>query len=92
MIKNPAYEDEESSIGDRIIPKHVTTEAVEALGATLNFIEICLKMLDKDYEARRLAYITAMKDMFKQIHTTMTKPLITKQKVQKLMTEIGGGW
>ena len=30
--------------------------------------------------------------MFKQIYTTMTKPLSPKQKVQKLMTEIGGGW
>ena len=33
-----------------------------------------------------------MKEMFKQIPTTTTKPLIPKQKVQKLMTEIGGGW
>ena len=33
-----------------------------------------------------------MKDMFKQIPTTMHKPLSPKQKVQKLMTEIGGGW
>ena len=26
--KQPAYEDDESSIGDGIIPKHVTTEAL----------------------------------------------------------------
>ena len=37
-------------------------------------------------------YNKAMKEMFKQIPTTMTKPLSPKQKVQKLMTEIGGGW
>ena len=30
--------------------------------------------------------------MFKQIPTMTTKPLITRQKVQKLMIEIGGGW
>ena len=30
--------------------------------------------------------------MFKKIPTTMTKPLSPKQKVQKLLTEIGGGW
>ena len=33
-----------------------------------------------------------MKDIFKKIPTTMYKALIPKQKVQKLMTEIGGGW
>ena len=37
-------------------------------------------------------YNKAMKDMFKQISTTMTKALSTKQKVQKLMKEIDGGW
>ena len=29
--------------------------------------------------------------MFKQIPTTITEPLCPKQKVQKLITEIGGG-
>ena len=62
------------------------------MGSTLNFIEICLKLLENKYDARRVAYSTAMKDMFKQIPKTMTKSLSPKQKVQKLMTEIGGGW
>ena len=39
--KQLAYEDQESSIVDRLIPKHATTESLEALGATLNFIDIC---------------------------------------------------
>ena len=30
--------------------------------------------------------------MFKQIPQTMYKALTPKQKVQKLMTDIGGGW
>ena len=34
-LKNPAYEDEEISIGDELIPKHVTTEALEALSDNL---------------------------------------------------------
>ena len=38
--KQPAYEDEENSIGEKLIPKHVTTEAFEALGDTLSFIKI----------------------------------------------------
>ena len=33
-----------------------------------------------------------MKEMFKKIPTTMTKPLSSRQKLQKLMIEIGGGW
>ena len=33
-----------------------------------------------------------MKELFKQIPLTMIKVLTPKQKVQKIMTEIGGGW
>ena len=33
-----------------------------------------------------------MKDIFKQIPQTIRKALTPKQKVQKLMTDIGGGW
>ena len=47
-------------------------------------------MLDGNYGARRLSYSTAMKEMFKTI--PMTKPLSPGQKLQKLITEIGGGW
>ena len=61
------------------------------MGATLNLIYIWIKLLDNNYDARNVSYITAMKDMFKHIPTTMTKLLSPKQKVQKLMTEIGGG-
>ena len=32
-----------------------------------------------------------MKDIFKQIPQTMYKPLTPKTKIQKLMTDIGGG-
>ena len=69
----------------------MTKVALEALVDTLSFIEIWLKLLDNNCDARQVAYITDMKDMFKQIPTMMTKPLIPRQKVQKLMTEIGGG-
>ena len=33
-----------------------------------------------------------MKEMFKKIPQTMTKVLTPKQKVHKLMTDIGGRW
>ena len=68
------------------------TGSLESLGATLNFIEIYPKLLDHNYEVRFVIYNKAMKEMFNQIPTTMTKALIPKQKVQKLMTEIGGRW
>ena len=90
--KKPAYEDDESSIEDRLILKHVTTEALEYLGATPNVIDIWFKLLNKNYDARRVAYSTAIKEMLKQIPTMMTKPPSQRQKSQKLMTEFGDGW
>ena len=62
------------------------------MGATLNFIDIWLKLLDDNYDSRRVAYITSVKDIFRQTPLTMIKALTPKQKVQKLMTKIGGGW
>ena len=70
----------------------MTTESLEALGSTLNFIYIWLKLLEENYDARRVAYITSMKDMFKQIPLMVIKSLTPKQKVHKIMTEIGGGF
>ena len=69
-----------------LIPKHVKTEALESLVATLNFIEFFLKMLDHYYEVRCGMYNKSMKQMFKQIPTTMSETLSPEQKVQKLMT------
>ena len=40
----PNDEDDESSIGDSSIPKDATTEALKVLCATLNFIDIWLKL------------------------------------------------
>ena len=91
-LKKSAYEDDEISIGDRSIPKNVTTKAFKALGATLNFIDIWLKLFIDNYDVICVAYITAMKDMFKQIPQTIIKALTPKQKVQELITYIGGGW
>ena len=88
----PNHEDYESSLGDRSIPKYETTKALIALCATLNFIDIWLKLIIGNYSARCDAYVNAMKEMFKQISLTMKKALTPKQKVQKLMTDIGGGW
>ena len=55
----------------------MTIEALEALGATINFIEIWFQLLEENYDARRVAYITAMKETVKQIPLTMIKALTT---------------
>ena len=62
------------------------------MGATLNFIDLYLILLDENYDTRSVAYITHMKDMIKQTPLTIIKALTPKQKSQRLMTDIGGGW
>ena len=59
--KQLSYEYDESSIGDKIIPKHVTTGALEALSDTFNFIKFWLKQLEDNYDTRRLVYSTDTK-------------------------------
>ena len=86
--KLPSYQDDEISIGYRLLPKNMATEALEAFGPNVNFIDTWLKLLEENYEARCVAYITSMKKMIKQIPLTMIKELTPKQKVQKLMMTI----
>ena len=47
--------------------------------ATLNFIDIWLKLLEENYDARRVEYITAMKEMFKKISLTAIKSITPKR-------------
>ena len=75
----PDYKYDENIIGDGSIPDNATPKALEALCATINFICIWIKLFLENYEARCVAYINAMKEMFKQIPQTMKKSL-TKKK------------
>ena len=50
--QQPRYEDKEKSIGDIPIPKNETTEALEALYVTFNFIDLWLKLFHQNYEVR----------------------------------------
>ena len=86
------YKDDESSIGDRAIPDDATIKTLEELGATINFIDIWLKLLRANFEARCEAYINAMKLVFRKIPQTIKMALTPKQKIQKFMTDIGSGW
>ena len=69
----PYYEDDEISLGDRSIPKGETPKSLTALGATLSFIDIWLKLFLDNNSARCDAYVNAMKEMFKQIILIMKK-------------------
>ena len=86
------YKNDENIIGYREIPDNSTIKTLEALGANFNFIDIWLKLLRENVDARCEAYINAMKLMFMQIPQTVEIALTSKQKIQKIMTDIGGGW
>ena len=86
------YKDDEIIIGDSAIPDDATIKTFEALGATINFIDIWLKLPRETFDARCEAYINAMKLMFMQIPQTVKIALTYKQKIQKFMIYIGGGW
>ena len=62
------------------------------MGATINFIYKWLKLLEDNYDARCVAYITTMIYMFNKTPLTIIKAITPKKKFQKLMTDIGGGW
>ena len=88
----PDYEDDESSIGDREILNDATIKTLEALSATFNFIDIWLKQLCENNCARSESYINALKEMFMKIPQNVEIALTPKEKIQKLMTDIGVGW
>ena len=55
---------------------------LEALGATINFIDTWIKLFLEHFNDRCDVYINAMKDMFKQIPQTIKIALTPKQKFQ----------
>ena len=78
----PDYEDYVSSIGNRATTNDATIKTLEALGDTLNFIDIQHKLLRETYCAQRESYINAMKEMFMQIPQNVEIAL-TSEKTEK---------
>ena len=68
------------------IPKNASTEALEALCVTLNFINCWIKQFDHNYEVRFGMYNKAMRKMFQKIATIKSKSLNQGKKLQKLLT------
>ena len=69
--------------------KNSTTEALEALDDTLNFIDCWLKLFDRNYEVKCGMYNKYMKNMLHKIPTIKSKPLSQGKKNQKILTRIG---
>ena len=44
------YKDDEGSIGDRVIPDNAKTKILEALGDTIHFIDIWLKLFRENIQ------------------------------------------
>ena len=84
-------QDDESSIGDRVIPNDATVKALKLLGATFNFIDIWLHNFCDNYFDRSESYRVAMVKMIKTIPKIVEKPLTPREKNQELITDIGGG-
>ena len=63
------YDYDKSGGGGRPIPKNATTESLEAIGATLNFIGCWLELFHRNCEGRWKMYNEDMKKLFKQITT-----------------------
>ena len=85
-------QDDEISLGDRVIPKDATVKALKSLGATFNFTDIWLHNFCHNYFERSVSYTATMVEMFKTISQNVGKPLTSREKNQKLITDIGGGW
>ena len=78
------YEDYGIIIGDRSITKDETTKELKVLGATINFIDIWLKLFLDNYEARFEAYTNAMKEMFNKIPQNYDQSTYSKEKSRNL--------
>ena len=85
-------QDDESSIGDRVIPNDATVKALKSLGATFNFIDTWLHNFCGKYFVRSESDRLAMNEMFKRIPQNVKNILTSREKNQKLITGIGGGW
>ena len=57
------YKYDEISIGDRALPDNERTKTLEALGATINFIDIWLKLFCENFNAKCDGYINDMRDV-----------------------------
>ena len=75
-------QDDESSLGDREIPKDATLKALNSLGVTFNFIDIWLHNFRHNYFEQSVSYTAAMVEMLKMIPQNVGKPPTSREKNQ----------
>ena len=73
-------QDDEISIGDRVISNDATVKALKSLGSTFIFIHTWLHNFRDNYFDQSDTYRVAMVDMFKTIPQNVEKPLTTREK------------
>ena len=76
-------QDDEISLGDRVIPKDATVKALDSLGATFNFIDIWLHNFCHNYFEQSVSYTAAMVEMFKTIPQNFGIPMTSIEKNKK---------
>ena len=77
-------QDDEISLGDKVIPKDATVKALKSLGATFNFIDIWLHTFIKNYFERKESYAAAMVEIFKTIPQNDGIPMTSGEKKSKM--------
>ena len=75
-------QDDESSLGDREIPKDLTVKALNSLGATFNFIDIWLQNFRHNYFDRSEPYTAAIVEVFKIIPQNVEKHQLQDTKIK----------
>ena len=90
--ENSTSSDDESSLGERNVPKKLPTDTLKSLSAILKLIDEWLLMFPENYDAKCEAYKTAMGQLFKTISVTSNNLLTQKQRYTKTIENIGGQW
>ena len=80
--QQPWSVDDGSSNGGNEFQSNYTTEALDSLGATFDFIDCWIKLFDWNYISCSNIYIGTMKYLFKKTPVQLTRPLSIKEKYQ----------
>ena len=88
--ENSTSSDDESSLGERNVPKKLPTDTLKSLSATLKYIDEWILMFPENYDAKCEAYKTAMGHLFKNISVTNNNLLTQKQRYTKTIEDISG--
>ena len=69
-----------------------TTEALDLLGATIDFIGFWIKTLEHNFIERCNLYAHNMEKLFQKIPVKIPNQPSPKKKLKSLLHAIGGGW